>query len=252
MGKNKLQKFSDMEEFPHVLQYTFSDLQSKAFELKGNWKKNFFKNDNPIVLELGCGKGEYTVALGKLYPDKNFIGIDIKGARMWTGAQQSHNEGMTNVGFLRTHIELIPHFFAQNEIDEIWLTFPDPQMKKLRKRLTATNFMHLYQQILKPNGIIHLKTDSNLMFTYTCEMIKANNFNVLFSNNDLYHSDLNDPILSIQTFYEQQWINRGLTIKYVKFELPTDKNLIEPDVEIELDSYRSFNRSKRSEMEKKK
>ena len=243
MGKNKLQKFSEMETLPHVFQYSFSDLQQKSFELKGNWKKGFFKNDNPIILELGCGKGEYTVALGKLYPDKNFIGIDIKGARMWTGARQSHADGMTNVAFLRTHIEMIPHFFANGEIEEIWLTFPDPQMKKCRKRLTATNFMHLYQQILKPNGTIHLKTDSNFMFTYTCEMVKENNFNVLFCNDDLYHSDLNDPILSIQTFYEQQWLSRGLTIKYIKFELPQKTDLIEPDVEIEHDSYRSFGRN---------
>jgi tRNA (guanine-N7-)-methyltransferase len=252
MGKNKLQKFSDMEEFPHVFQYTFADLQQQPFAMKGQWNKEFFKNDNPIILELGCGKGEYTVALGKLYPDKNFVGIDIKGARMWTGAKSSHEEGMTNVAFLRTNIELISHFFASNEISEIWLTFPDPQMKKLRKRLTATNFMRLYQQILKPNGIIHLKTDSNFMFTYTCEMLKTNELPILFYTDDLYHSGYADSILSIQTFYEQQWINRGLTIKYVKFELPQIQQFTEPDIEIELDSYRSFNRNNRSLLERKK
>ncbi len=244
MGKNKLQKFSDMEEFPHVFQYSFSDLQQQPFELKGKWNEKFFRNNNPIILELGCGKGEYTVSLAKLYPDKNFIGVDIKGARMWTGASQSQQEDLSNVAFLRTHIEMIHYFFAENEIKEIWLTFPDPQMKKVRKRLTATNFMNLYQQILKPNGIIHLKTDSNFMFTYTCEMVKANSFKVLFCNDDLYHSGLNDPILSIQTFYEQQWISRGLTIKYIKFELPQNKDLIEPDIEIEKDSYRSFGRNR--------
>lgn len=252
MGKNKLQKFSDMDAFPHVFQYTFSHLQQQSFDLKGKWNEQFFKNNNPIILELGCGKGEYTVALGKLFPDKNFIGVDIKGARMWTGAKQSHDEGMTNVAFLRTNIEMIHQFFAENEVSEIWLTFPDPQMKKLTKRLTSTNFIRLYQQIMKPNGIIHLKTDSNFMFTYTCEMVKVNAFPVLFSNDDLYHSDLNDEILSIKTYYEQQWINRGLTIKYIKFLLEPKVNLIEPEVEIELDSYRSFNRNNRSLLEKKK
>ncbi|MDR0873512.1 MAG: tRNA (guanosine(46)-N7)-methyltransferase TrmB [Prevotellaceae bacterium] len=245
MGKNKLQKFAEMEAFPHVFQHTSADLLQKPFEMRGQWREQFFKNDNPIVLELGCGKGEYTVALGKLYPDKNFIGIDIKGARIWTGARQSHEAAMRNVAFLRTNIEMINRFFAQGEVDEIWLTFPDPQMKKVRKRLTATNFMHLYQQIVKPNGIVHLKTDSNFMFIYTSEMVKANNFNVLFSNGDLYHSDLQDSILSIQTYYEKQWLDRGLTIKYIKFELPEKAELVEPDVEIEKDSYRSFNRNQR-------
>jgi len=244
MSKNKLQKFAEMEAFPHVFQHTFADLLQKPFEMRGKWREAFFKNNNPIVLELGCGKGEYTVALGKLYPDKNFIGIDIKGARIWTGARQSQEAKMTNVAFLRTNIEMINRFFAGNEVDEIWLTFPDPQMKKLRKRLTATNFMRLYQQILKPNGIIHLKTDSRFMFSYTEEMLKINNFNVLFCNDDLYHSGLNDNILSIQTFYERQWLDRGLTIKYLKFELPQKTGLIEPDIEIEHDSYRSFGRNR--------
>jgi tRNA (guanine-N7-)-methyltransferase len=245
MVKNKLQKFSDMDSFPHVFQHSFSDLQQKPFEMKGKWNEFFFQNNNPIILELGCGKGEYTVALAKLYPDKNFIGIDIKGSRMWTGASQSHQDKMKNVAFLRTHIELIHYFFSGNEIDEIWLTFPDPQMKKCRKRLTATNFMRLYQQLIKPNGVIHLKTDSNFMFTYTCEMVKENDFKVLFCNNDLYHSGLTDPILSIQTFYEQQWLSRGLTIKYITFELSQKEELIEPDIEIEKDNYRSFGRNRR-------
>ncbi len=246
MGKNKLAKFDDMAEYPHVFQYPFSVLQANGFELKGNWRKDFFKNDNPIVLELGCGKGEYTVGLGKLFPEKNFIGVDIKGARMWSGAKESLEAGMTNVAFLRTSIELISHFFEAGEVDEIWITFPDPQMKKVNKRLTSTRFMRMYREILSGEGIIHLKTDSNFMYTYTCEMAKANNYPILFNNNDLYHSDLNDSILSIRTYYEQQWLDRGLNIKYVKFVCEERDTLIEPEVEIELDPYRSFNRSKRS------
>lgn len=244
MGKNKLAKFANMEEYPHVFQYPFAVLQEKGFEMKGRWNEMFFKNDNPIILELGCGKGEYTVGLAKLFADKNFIGIDIKGARMFTGAKQALEEELPNVAFLRTHIELINHFFGENEISEIWITFPDPQMNKVNKRMTSTRFMKLYQQLLGPKGIIHLKTDSNFMFTYTSEMVKVNNLPVLFQSNDLYHSGLDDKILGIQTFYEQQWIARGLNIKYIKFECPKNYiTWIEPDIEIEKDDYRSFGRS---------
>ncbi len=246
MGKNKLAKFDDMAGYPHVFQYPFAVLKEKGFELKGHWHEGFFENGNPIVLELGCGKGEYTVGLAELFPEKNFIGVDIKGARMWTGAKASLEAGMKNVAFLRTSIELIAHFFAPGEVAEIWLTFPDPQMKKVNKRLTSTRFMKLYREILSEEGIIHLKTDSNFMYTYTLEMAKANNFPILFNNNDLYHSGLVDDILSIKTYYEQQWIERGLNIKYIKFVDEGRNTLVEPDVEIEYDPYRSFNRSKRS------
>lgn len=250
MGKNKLAKFADMEEFPHVFQVSSHDVrEGRNFEMKGKWNEQFFKNDHPIVLELGCGKGEYTVGLGKLYPDKNFVGVDIKGARLWTGAKASFENGMKNVAFLRTNIEMIHHFFADNEVSEIWLTFPDPQMKKVTKRLTATNFMKSYQQFLRSNGLIHLKTDSNFMFTYTCEMVKANQFPVVFSNDDLYASDLQDPILSIKTYYEQQWLERGITIKYIQFQLEKKDKFIEPDIEIEHDAYRSFGRSKRHNLD---
>ena len=236
-----------METFPHVFQYTFSALQGRgeAFELKGEWR-NFFRNDNPIVLELGCGRGEYTVALAELFPDKNFIGVDIKGARMWTGAKESHQKGLKNVAFIRTNIEIITEFFGKDEVSEIWLTFPDPQMKKAKKRLTSTRFMELYQRFVKPGGIIHLKTDSNFMFTYTSEMVKTNGYKLLFENNDLYNSGFSDDkILSIRTFYEQQWLERGLTIKYIKFLLTPKDFFTEPEIEIEYDNYRSYNRSRR-------
>ena len=245
MGKNKLQKFDDMTSYPHVFQYPFSVLQEKGFEMKGHWNELFFKNDHPLVLELGCGKGEYTVGLATLFPEKNFIGIDIKGARMWTGAKQSLEEGLSNVAFLRTHIELITHFFAPGEIAEIWITFPDPQMNKVNKRMTSTRFMKLYRQILQPEGIIHLKSDSLFMYTYTDAMVKANHLPVLVQTDDLYHSELANEILSIQTFYEQQWLDRGLNIKYLKFRCEDRPEWVEPDIEIEHDSYRSFNRAGR-------
>ena len=228
MGKNKLAKFDDMAGYPHVFQYPFAALQEKGFDMKGQWHERFFKNDHPIVLELGCGKGEYTVGLGKLFPNKNFIGVDIKGARMWTGAKESLETGMKNVAFLRTSIELISYFFAPGEVAEIWITFPDPQMKKVNKRLTGTRFMKMYREILSG------------------EMVKTNHYPVLFSTDDLYHSNLADEILSIKTYYEQQWLDRGLNIKYIKFVCEERERLVEPDVEIELDPYRSFNRSKRS------
>ena len=252
MGKNKLQKFADMAAYPHVFEYPYSVAENVPFEMKGKWHENFFKNNNPIVLELGCGRGEYTVGLGRMFPDKNFIAVDIKGARMWSGATESISEGLANVAFLRTNIEIIERFFAEGEVSEIWLTFSDPQMKKATKRLTSTYFMNRYRQFLKPDGIIHVKTDSNFMFTYTRYMIEENKLPVLFITEDLYHSNLVDDILGIKTYYEQQWLDRGLSIKYIKFALPQDGVLKEPDVEIELDSYRSYNRSKRSGLQSSK
>lgn len=246
MSKGKLAKFADMASFPHVFEYPFSVADNVPFELKGKWGEAFFKNDRPIVLELGCGRGEYTVGLGRLFPDKNFIGVDIKGARMWTGVKDSLESGMTNVAFLRTNIEIIDRFFAAGEVSEIWLTFSDPQMKKATKRLTSTYFMERYRHFLKDNGLVHLKTDSNFMFTYTRYMIEENQLPVEVMTEDLYHSGMADNILSIRTYYEQQWLDRGLNIKYIRFRLPQQGKLEEPDVEIELDEYRSYNRSKRS------
>ena len=252
MGKNKLQKFADMASYPHVFEYPFSVAENVPFEMKGKWNKEFFKNDNPIIIELGCGRGEYTVGLGRMFPDKNFIGVDIKGSRMWSGATDSLNEGLANVAFLRTNIEIIDRFFGEGEVSEIWLTFSDPQMKKATKRLTSTYFMNRYRKFLKPDGVIHVKTDSNFMFTYTKYMIEENKLPALFVTEDLYHSGLVDDILGIQTYYEQQWLDRGLNIKYVKFALPQEGELVEPDKVIELDSYRSYNRSKRSGLQSSK
>ena len=165
MSKGKLAKFADMEAFENVFQYPYSVVDDVPFEMKGKWREMYFHNDNPIVLELGCGKGEYTVELAKLYPEMNFIGVDIKGARMWTGAKKAIEEGQKNVAFLRTNIEIIDRFFVQDEVQEIWLTFSDPQMKNPRKRLTSTYFMNRYRHFLVDGGIIHLKTDSNFLFT---------------------------------------------------------------------------------------
>lgn len=246
MGKGKLAKFADLANYPHVFEYPYSVVDNVPFELKGKWGESFFKNDHPIVLELGCGRGEYTVGLGRLFPEKNFIGVDIKGARMWTGATESLREGMKNVAFLRTNIEIIDRFFGENEVSEIWLTFSDPQMKKPTKRLSSSFFLERYRRFLKDGGLVHLKTDSNFLYTYTRLLIEENQLPVLVQTDDLYHSGQADEILSIQTYYEQQWLDRGMNIKYIKFALPKEGTLREPDVEIEMDDYRSYNRSKRS------
>lgn len=249
MGKGKLQKFADMARYPHVFEQPWMAAEGVPFALKGCWRKDFFKNDNPIVLELGCGRGEYTVGLAKLFPDKNFIGVDIKGARMWTGATQALDEGLKNVAFLRTRIEIIDYFFAAGEVDEIWLTFSDPQMKKATKRLTSTYFMERYRHFLADGGLIHVKTDSPFMYTYTRYMIERNALPVEVMTDDLYHSGMADEILSIRTYYEQQWLDRGFNIKYIRFRLPMEGELHEPEVDIELDNYRSYGRSKRSSLE---
>ncbi len=244
MGKNKLRKFKEMDELKCVFQYPFSVLRESGFPMKGNWGRGFFGNDNPIVLELGCGKGEYTVGLAERFPDKNFIGIDIKGARMWTGACQVRDRNITNAAFLRTNIELLPYFFAPGEIDGIWITFPDPQMKKVNKRLTGTRFCNLYRNVLKDGGVVHLKSDSPFLYTYTKAMVEHNSLAKIDDTPDLYN-DLHyagSDILNIRTFYERQWLERGLSIKYISWHLDHASALSEPEIDIEPDTYRSFSR----------
>jgi tRNA (guanine-N7-)-methyltransferase len=256
MGKGKLAKFADMETYENVFQYPYSVVEHVPFEMQGHWHEQYFKNNNPIVLELGCGKGEYTVELAKLHPDMNFIGVDIKGARMWTGATLALNEGLKNVAFLRTNIEIIERFFSPDEVQEIWLTFSDPQMKNPRKRLSSTWFLNRYRKFLVDGGVIHLKTDSNFLFTYTQYLVEKNQLPELLRTTDLYAEPLDSSefseAASIQTYYESMWIERGLNIKYMKFRLPHSVVLEEPDVEIELDDYRSYHRDKRSSKDKAK
>ena len=242
MGKNKLKKFAEMETFHNVFQPPYDP------ELSGHWRDAYFHNDHPIVLELGCGRGEYTVGMARRYPDKNFIGVDIKGARMWAGAKEAETEGLKNVAFLRTNIEFITSFFAQDEVDEIWITFCDPQMKKATKRLTSTYFMQRYHQIVKPNGLIHLKTDSPFLYTYTMEMLRLNPYPVLANTDDLYAETLDSNALfadarALQTHYEKQWLDRGLSIKYIEWKLSALTRWEEPTVEIEKDTYRSYGRN---------
>ena len=242
MSKNKLAKFREIKEFDHVIQAPYSIIEQNEFHLKGKWAEAFFRNENPIILELGCGKGEYTVQLAEKYPKTNFIGVDIKGARLYTGAKQALEKGLINVAFLRTNIEIIARFFGNNEIVEIWLTFPDPQMKKTSKRLTSSNFLENYRKFLQKDGVIHLKTDSNFQYTYTSALVHLNNFEVIAETENLYESELLNEKLQIKTFYEKQWLARGITIKYISFKL-NEKKFVEPDIEIERDEYRSFGRS---------
>ena len=256
MSKGKLAKFADLDTYENVFQYPYSIMEEVTFDMRGHWHEQYFNNQNPIVLELGCGKGEYTVELARRYPDKNFIGVDIKGARLWTGATLALREGLKNVAFLRTNIEIIDRFFAQDEVEEIWLTFSDPQMKNSRKRLTSTFFLNRYRHFLIDNGVIHLKTDSNFLFTYTSLLVEKNQLPVQLCTEDLYaevseHSEYSEAA-SIQTYYESMWLARGLNIRYMKFRLPHTGDLEEPDIEIELDDYRSYHRTKRSSLDARK
>ncbi|PVX52237.1 tRNA (guanine-N(7)-)-methyltransferase [Balneicella halophila] len=240
MGKGKLERFEENKHLDNVYQPTIDELKS-GYLLKGNWKQKVFRNEGDIILELGCGKGEYSVGLGKQYPDKNFIGVDVKGARLWRGAKTAIEKKLTNVAFLRTHIGNLPDAFAPNEVSELWLPCPDPQMKRARKRLTGSFMLNRYQNFLVDGGLVHLKTDSNFMFQYTKALIEYNELPLLVLEEDIYSSEFIKPELEIKTFYERQFLSRGITSKYICFTLP-HKTIEEPDVEIPRDSYRSFGR----------
>ncbi|HZJ74551.1 MAG TPA: tRNA (guanosine(46)-N7)-methyltransferase TrmB [Perlabentimonas sp.] len=233
MGKNKLKKFTENETFSNLLQPASEEVFIKDHPIKGEWNRTFFKNSNPIVLELGCGKGEYTINLAKRHPDKNFIGVDIKGARLWKGAKEATENSMANVGFIRMRIEHITSFFSKDEVSEIWITFPDPQARKseIKKRLSSSRFLSLYQRFTKQNAQVHLKTDSQGLHEYTKALIEQNDLRVHVCTNDLYGSGIADDILSIRTFYESMFLEQGNPITYIQFELDNQKILNEPELE---------------------
>lgn len=221
MGKDKLRKFRENETFACFVQPDFDSVFAGDHPLKGHWGRDFFRNDRPIVLELGCGKGEYTVGLAERDPDRNYIGIDIKGARMWRGAKTATERGLANVGFLRTRIEFIGSLFAEGEVSEIWITFPDPQLrtKRARKRLTAPGFLAAYARMLAPGGTIHLKTDSKHLYAYTQAVIARFGLPCAEATDDLYGSGRADDVLSVRTAYEQRFLEMGLPITYTRFGL---------------------------------
>lgn len=220
MAKKKLIHFAENLTFPHLFQYPYFK-ESGSFPLRGQWHRDYFRNDHPITLELGCGKGEYTLNLAIRHPDRNFVGIDIKGARLWRGCKMVEELGIGNVAFIRTRIELILHFFTKGEVDEIWLTFPDPhpQRGRVSRRLTSPGFLAKYAEILKPLGVIHLKTDNTGLLDYTLDMIREHSYHLLFSSEDVYKFEEPVAATAIQTFYERKYIKEGIPIKYIAFTL---------------------------------
>ncbi|MEW4923654.1 tRNA (guanosine(46)-N7)-methyltransferase TrmB [Algibacter sp. 2305UL17-15] len=221
-SKNKLKRFRENDTFTNVFQPSRDELVHSNFELKGQWNNQFFKNNNPIVLELGCGKGEYSIELAKKYPNKNFIGVDIKGARFWRGAKTAIEDTIPNVAFLRTQIELIDHAFAEHEVDEIWITFPDPQIKykRTKHRLTNAAFLERYKQILKPDGVVNLKTDSEFMHGYTLGLLHGAGHEVLYANHNVYKQEGSpEEVTSIQTYYESQYLEQNKPITYIRFKI---------------------------------
>ncbi|MCH8535571.1 MAG: tRNA (guanosine(46)-N7)-methyltransferase TrmB [Flavobacteriaceae bacterium] len=221
-SKNKLKRFKENETFDNVIQPTRAEITEQNYPLKGKWASSFFKNDQPLILELGCGKGEYTVGLAKRYPEYNFLGIDIKGARFWRGAKTALEEGIDNAKFLRSQIELVDQIFAPGEIHEIWITFPDPQIKYQRTKHRMTNpvFLKKYHQILKPEGVVHLKTDSEYMHGYTLGLLEGSGHEIVYAHHDIYkNTEAPEEVVSIQTFYEAQYLEQGKPITYTKFRL---------------------------------
>lgn len=221
-SKNKLKRFKENETFKNVVQPSREEILSGEFSLKGHWNEKFFQNQNPIVLELGCGKGEYSIGLAQEFPEKNFLGIDIKGARFWRGAKTALEENLTNVGFLRTQIELVDLVFAENEIDEIWITFPDPQIKykRTKHRMTNSEFLKKYKKILQPDGTVNLKTDSEFMHGYTLGLLHGEGHEILHANHNIYKNK-NAPkmVTTVQTFYEKQYLEQNKPITYVQFKI---------------------------------
>ncbi|CAM3504799.1 tRNA (guanine-N(7))-methyltransferase [Flavobacterium saliperosum S13] len=221
-SKNKLKRFKENATFENVFQPTREEVVNDEFPLKGKWNKEFFKNDHPLVLELGCGKGEYSVGLANRYPEKNFIGIDIKGARFWRGAKTAVDGGMHNVAFLRTQIELIEHCFAEGEVDEIWITFPDPQIKykRTKHRMTNSEFLQRYKKILKKDGVMNLKTDSEFMHGYTLGLLHGEGHEVMYANHNVYKNEgAPEVVTAIQTFYESQYLEQNKPITYIQFKI---------------------------------
>ena len=218
MGKKKLIHFRENLAFPHLFQPHYQELGS-GFHLRSNWQKDFFGNDCPIVLELGCGKGEYTVGLASLHPENNYIGIDLKGARLWRGCRTVKEQNLRNVAFVRTRIDHVEKIFAPGEISAIWITFPDPQIKKERLRLTSPGFLAKYRNILTPSGIVHLKTDDEDFYNYTLEVIGKQGLPLLYHSFDLYGSGLDDEVVKIRTYYEMKWLEMGKRICYVRFQI---------------------------------
>jgi tRNA (guanine-N7-)-methyltransferase len=247
VGKNKLARWAELGTFDNVIQPEIGDNDWKDHRIKGNWNREIFRNDNPVILELGCGKGEYTIGLSVLFPDCNFIGIDIKGARMWRGARTAGEKQLKNAAFLRTRIEFINSFFAADEVDEIWITFPDPhpEKKNSNKRLTCPWFLNTYRIFLKDNGILHLKTDNTELYNYTAKLAADNGLEILCSTNDMHSMNPDEMtvsdsfisypgdsvlknkavsgILSIKTHYETKFLEQGKTINYLSFRLKKDK-----------------------------
>jgi tRNA (guanine-N7-)-methyltransferase len=226
VGKNKLARWTELGSYHNVIQPEIADVSGKDHPIKGSWRKNLFKNENPVVLELGCGKGEYTIGLANKFPGNNFIGIDIKGARMWRGAKTADEQKLPNVAFLRTRIEFINSFFATDEVNEIWITFPDPHPggRNSNKRLTSPWFLNLYRLFLKDKGLVHLKTDNTELFNFTKTVVSYNNLETVSSTDDLY-SERIDNILSIRTHYEKIFLDAGLKINYLSFRIDKEKTI---------------------------
>lgn len=221
-SKNKLKRFKENETFQNVFQPTREEVVGNQFPLKGKWNSEFFKNNHPIIIELGCGKGEYSVGLAEQYPNKNFVGIDIKGARFWRGAKTAVESGMDNVAFVRTQIELIEGIFAEGEVAEIWITFPDPQIKykRTKHRMTNSEFLKLYKRILQSDGVVNLKTDSEFMHGYTLGLLHGEGHEVLYANHNVYKNEgAPQEVIGIQTFYEKQYLEINKAITYIRFKI---------------------------------